>query len=243
MTNSSRRVRNGFSVLLLLLPGLSWAQNRPPIVEQMAKEYGIDSWGQIEGIRYTWNAEIFGLNLSHQWEWHPKTDTVTFEGKDKDGKTMKVTYQRSQLSSQDEAVKSQIDPAFINDQYWLIFPFHVIWDGGSTITDEGMQKLPIGTGSARRVVVKYAPAVGGYTPGDTWTLYVGNDNRVQQMIYHRGGPKKPSVVIVKWIDHKRAGPLLFAMDHRGTADEKPLRIWFSGISVKVTGSDNWMDAQ
>lgn len=27
-------------------------------------------------------------------------------------------------------------------------------------------------------------------PGDTWDLYVGKDNRVEQFVYHRGGPKK-----------------------------------------------------
>jgi hypothetical protein len=32
----------------------------PPLAEQMAKAYGLDSFGQIEGLRYTWNAEIPG---------------------------------------------------------------------------------------------------------------------------------------------------------------------------------------
>ena len=66
----------------------------------------------------------------------------------------------------------------MNDNYWLIFPFHVYWDTSATVTDEGMQKLPLGKGSADKVVVKY-PSGGGYTPGDTWTLYVGTDGRVE----------------------------------------------------------------
>ena len=37
-----------FGVLLLILPAASWAQQRPPIAEQMAKTYGLDSFGQIE---------------------------------------------------------------------------------------------------------------------------------------------------------------------------------------------------
>jgi hypothetical protein len=91
-------------------------------------------------------------------------------------------------------------------------------------------------------VVKY-PSGGGYTPGDTWELFVGSDNRVQAFIYHRGGPKKPSLVVASWTDYKKAGPLLVAMDHRGTADGKPLRIYFSNVAVKLTGSNNWLDAQ
>jgi len=231
-----------FSVPLLILPATFGAQQLPPIAEQMAKTYGLDSFGQIEGIRYTWNAELPGVQISHTWEWNPKTDMVSYQGKDKEGKPVKVAYQRSQLSSQSDAIKNEIDPAFFNDQYWLLFPLHVAWDRSATVTDEGMHKLPLGNASAERVVVKY-PSEGGYAPGDTWELYVGADKRVEEFIYHRGGTKKPSVVIATWADYKKAGPLLFSTDHHGTADGKPLRIFLSDVSVKVTGSENWMNAQ
>ena len=86
-----------------------------------------------------------------------------------------------------------------------------------------MQKLPLGKGSAKLIVVKYPSEAGGYTPGDTWDLYVGSDNPIEKFIYHRGGPKKPSLVIATWAGYKKAGPLLISTDHRGTADGKPLR--------------------
>jgi hypothetical protein len=230
------------SVLLLILPVTSWAQPRPPIAEQMAKTYGLDSFGQIEGIRYTFNVQFPGVKLSRTWEWNPKTDTVSYQGKDKEGQTIKVTYQRSQLGSQSDAVKNVIDPAFINDQYWLLLPFHVIWDGSATVTDQGMHKLPLGNAAAERVVMKY-PSAGGYAPGDTWELYLGADKRVEEMVYRRGGTKKPRLVIATWTGYKKAGPLLISTEHRGTADGKPVRISFSDVSVKVTGSENWMNAQ
>src|SRR5438552_17049809 len=113
------------SMLLPILPATTWAQQRTPIAEQMAKTYGLDLFGQVEGIRYTFNAELPGVKLSRAWEWNPKTDTVSYEGKDKEDKPLKVTYQRSQLDSQSDAVKNEIDPAFVNDQYWLLFPLHV----------------------------------------------------------------------------------------------------------------------
>ena len=246
MTNLSRLdvIRLFVSgMLLLLLPATSWAQQRPPIAEQMAKAYGLDSYGQIEGIRYTFNAEFPGAKLSRSWEWNPKTDTVSCQGKDKEGKPVKATYQRSQLGSQSDAVKNQIDPAFINDQYWLLLPFHFRWDGSATVTDQGMHKMPIGNGSAEQIVMKYPSQGGGYAPGDTWELYVGADKRVEQMVYRRGGAGKPKLVIVTWTGYKKAGPLLVSTEHRGTADGKPVRISFSDVSVKVTGSENWINAQ
>jgi len=227
---------------LLTLPATSGLQQRPPIAEQIARTYGLDSFGQIEGIRYSFNLELPGVHIAHTWEWSPKTDTVSYTGKNKEGNPVTVTYQRSQINSQSDAVKNEIDPAFINDNYWLLFPFHAYWDTGATITDQGMRKVPGGNGSARLVAVKY-PVEGGYTPGDLWELYVGKDNRVEQLVYHRGGPKKPSLVIATWAGYKQAGPLLISTEHRGTADGKPLHIFLSDVSVKLTGSNTWTKAE
>jgi hypothetical protein len=227
---------------VLVLAPSSWAQKRPPILERVAKTYGLDSYGQIEAIRYTWSAQFPGVNISHSWVWEPKTNKVSYEGKGKDGKPVKVTYLRSEVSSQPDAVKNEVDPAFINDNYWLLFPFHAYWDTSATVTDQGMHKLPLGNGSAELVGVKY-PNEGGYTPGDTWELYVGKGDRVEQFVYHRGGPKKPSLVTATWAGYKKAGPLLVSTEHRGTADGKPLHVFLSDVSVKLTGSDTWMKAE
>ena len=231
-----------FTVCAFMLAATCGAQARAAVAEQIAKAYGLDSFGQVERIRYTWNAEFPGVNLSRTWEWEPKTGQVTYEGKDKDGKPVKITYKRSQLASQSDMVKTETDPGFNNDQYWLLFPLHLAWDTGTTVTEEGMHPLPLGKGSARKVVVKY-PSEGGYTPGDTWELYVGADHRIQQFVYHRGGPKKPSVVIANWASYKKVGPLLISTEHRGTADGKPLRVFFSDVSIKVAGSEAWQSAQ
>ena len=245
MTKLSRSAMLCFLVVgVLVLVATSGAQSRAPIIEQIAKTYGLDSYGQVEAIRYTWNIDVPGLiQLTHVWEWEPKTGKVSYEGKDKDGKPVKVTYNRSQLNKEPDAVKNGVEPAFVNDNYWLLFPFHAYWDTSATVTDEGMKKLPIGQGSARLVSVKYPAEAGGYTPGDTWDLYVGKDHRVQQFVYHRGGPKKPSVVKSTWAGYKKAGPLVISTEHRGNADGKPLHLWISNISVKLAGSDNWVNAQ
>ncbi len=108
--------------------------------------------------------------------------------------------------------------------------------------DKGKQKLPLGKGSAEQLVVKY-PSDAGYTPGDTWELYVGPDNRVQAFVYHRGGSVKPSVVITTWEGYKKAGPLLISTEHKGTADGKPVRVFFSDVAVKLAGSDTWVEAK
>lgn len=229
---------------VLVLAATSWAQQRDPIIENIAKAYGLDSYGQVEAIRYTWNGEVPGLfKVSRMWEWEPKTGKISYEGKDKDGKPVKASYDSSKLSSQSDQVKKEVEPGFVNDNYWLLFPFHAYWDKSASISNQGTKKLPTGAGSATLVSVKYPAEAGGYTPGDTWDLYLGKDYRVQAMVYHRGGPQKPSLVTASWTGYKMAGPLLISTEHRGNADGKPLHISITNVAVKVTGSDKWVEAQ
>ena len=227
--------------MLLALPTASRAEGTP-IAQEVAKTFGIDSFGQVEGMRYTWNLELpNGHTIANKWEWSPKTNTVSFDGKDKAGNPVKVTYQRSKLDSQSDVVKKEIDPQFANDQYWVLLPFHLVWDGAAA-TDDGQQKLPIGDGSAQRIAMKY-PSEGGYQPGDTWDLYIGPDKRIEEITYHRGAPNPPHLVSAKYADYKKAGPLLISTDHPGIVDGKSFRLTLTDVSVKLTGSDKWVDAQ
>ena len=177
--------------------------------------------------------------ISRSWVWQPKTDTVTYQGKDKEGREIKVTYRRSDIDSQSDAVKKDIDPSFLNDQYWLLLPLHVSWDGAN-VTAQGMDETPLGKARAERIVVKYAS--GGYSPGDTWELFVGPDKRIIEMRYHRGValPGLPTVVLAKWEGYRKAGPLLISTDPSGIADGHPFLITITDVAVKVTGSKDWI---
>jgi len=246
MTKASRVLVTSVLLVGVLCPqGHASAQERPAIADQIAKTYGLDSFGQVEAIRYTFDAEVPALKvkLSRSWVWEPKTDQISFDGKDKAGNPVKVTYLRSQLASQSAVVKDEVEPAFWNDQYNLMFPFHLVWDAGAKVEDTGMHKLPLGKGSARRLVVTYA-SQGGYTPGDVWELYVGSDNRVREYVYRRGGDLKPTGIFSTWQEegYKKVGPLLFSLQRRGLLKGKPLRIVFSNVAVKLAGSSSWVDA-
>jgi hypothetical protein len=242
-----------FSALALTFAASARAGEVPPAAQEMAKTFGLDSWDQIEGLRYTWNAEVPGatkpfdggagtITISHKWEWDPKTGTISYEGKDANGQPVKVTYKRSELDSQNDMVKNVVDPAFFNDQYWLLIPLHAIWDTSAKVADEGAQKPALLDSPADLISVKYT-GNDGYTPGDTWDLYVGEDHRLVEMDYHRGGPKKPSLVVVTWTGYKKAGPLLISTEHKGTVDGAPFHLFFTDVSVKVSGSDNWLNAE
>src|ERR1700735_1608125 len=121
---------------VLTVTANSWAQQRSPILDQIAKTCGVDSWDKVEAVRYTWNGEITGLfKAAHKWEWEPKTGKISYEGTDKDGKPVKGTYDSSQLSSQSDQVKNEVEPSFVNDNYWTLFPFHAYWDKAASGVD------------------------------------------------------------------------------------------------------------
>ncbi len=69
-----------------------------------------------------------------------------------------------------------IDSKFINDQTWLIFPFHF-------------------------VSVIY-PDTGGYTPGDIHELFLDGEYMITKCIYRRDGSEIPTR-ISSWDDNIR----------------------------------------
>jgi hypothetical protein len=217
------------------------AQQRSPILDQLAKTYGGDSWNQVEAIRFTFNVEP--PKLSRSWVWEPKADRISYDGPDKDGKPIQITYSHSQLASQSEFVKEMVDPAFTNDQYALLLPLHFAWDTAVMVEDAGMQKGHLTKGSARKIVVRYPSASGGYTPGDTWELFLGTDGRLQEIVLRHGGSVKPAVTYATWADHKQAGPLLISTDKHGTGDGQPIHLFFTNVAVKLVGSSTWIDAK
>lgn len=71
MAKLNRSTTIGFLFSVVVLAANSCAQQRPAIVEKIAKTYGLDSWDQIQAIRYTWNVQFGAVNISHSWEWEP----------------------------------------------------------------------------------------------------------------------------------------------------------------------------
>jgi len=205
------------------------------LASKIAKAYGIEHFDKIEAIRFTFHVAKQGTEVSRQWQWEPKTDTVVYVGQAPDGSYVERTYVRSELKEGQLDIKYKIDQWFINDQYWLLFPLHLVWDKDIELADDGIQPLPIPPGEARRLVVKYPSGV-GYTPGDIYELYYGQDDLIKQWIYRKGGSQQPTLVAT-WEKYAKAGPLVFALDHKG-ADGK-FRQWFSDVAVRTVSGDNW----
>jgi len=44
-----------------------------------------------------------------------------------------------------------------------------------------------------------------------------------------------------WENHRRIGPLILSLEHRGK--DGKFRLWFSEVAVQLTGSRQWMTSE
>ncbi len=225
-------------LLLLLLSGCAgWRQTEEPRL-RLAQTYGLHDFDQVEELRYTFNVSLPDRSLSRSWTWEPKKDRVTFRGTPEQGGV--VAYDRSVLTGQPDDKVRKIDPQFVNDNYWLLFPLRIYWDQSATVTaDPEPLPLPIGDGRARRLVVRY-PKNEGYTPGDVYELFIDDSGRIAQWVYRKGGDPTPTR-ITTWEGHQRVGPLVLSLDRRGA--EGSFRVWFTDVAVRLTGRSDWITAR
>jgi hypothetical protein len=218
---------NKIGSTIAAIPTLSFVEpdkKQTSLNEEVAKAYGVDAFSKVQKMDYTFNVEFGGKKISRKWEWNPKTKEITYWGKDKNGKEVTLTYNRN--DKMDEKTK-KIDAAFINDNYWLLFPFHLVWDTNVKFTDEGMKKYPIGNGEGRCLAVQYSNKV-GYTPGDQFDLYLNKNNMIHEWIYLHGGSKK-NPRPATWEGNKTYGGFTISTMHKGPG--KTFKLWFSDVKV------------
>ncbi|MFZ7124960.1 MAG: hypothetical protein ACOWWM_02250 [Desulfobacterales bacterium] len=225
--------------LLALLPVgcavMPTAEDSGALRHRIADAYGISEFDRIETIRFTFNVDLPDRRVSRAWIWHPAEDRVT---RIEENQVEGLSYDREQLRSQPSDELVSIDSQFINDRYWLLFPFQIEWDRQAAVEDQGMEAAPISGRSLRRVVVTYPPD-GGYTPGDVYEIFVDERFRIVEWIYRKGGSVEPTRQTT-WEDHRRVGPILLSLDHHGP--DKQFRVRFTDVAVRLKGDSRWMAA-
>jgi hypothetical protein len=216
--------------IVALWPGgqsLGARSDVPAIARRVAAAHGIDAWDNVVEISYTFNVETGERKSYRKWTWRPREHRVTYHGGSRIDTTL--TYTSSDLHPDSPQILRDIDHAFINDQYWLIFPFHLVWDSGVTVTDEGMAPLPIGEGSAHKVVARYGPT-GGYTPGDVYEVFVDEYDHVVQWRYLPGGDESKASPAT-FEDHQVFGGVRIPLEHYGP--DRRFHLYFTDLFVET----------
>ncbi|NIP37997.1 MAG: hypothetical protein GWO07_02945 [Candidatus Dadabacteria bacterium] len=148
----------------------------PQSAKNIADVYGIGEFKKVVKVSYTFNVHINGKDIQRKWIWYPKTGHVVFVNDN-------AKYRRSSITDE----LKNTDHKFINDNYWLLFPFHLIWDDDvEFIESTSKQSSPINKESLNKLTVKYVNDA-GYTPNDIYELYYDDDYIIKEWVFRPGG--------------------------------------------------------
>lgn len=187
--------------------------------ENIAHSNGIEHWQNVTELEFTFNVNRDTTHFERSWVWKPKTeDVVMISGKDT------VAYNRQSMDS----IAIKADKAFINDKYWLLAPFQLVWDTSATPSEPSVAEAPISKKQLHKITLTY-PDDGGYTPGDAYDFFYDDDFIIQEWNYRKRNSETPTMSTT-WENYKDYNGLYIATAHnRPDADWK---LYFSNIKVK-----------
>lgn len=188
------------------------------IAKRIAEKYGIQGWDSVSEIRFSFNVDRNGERFKRSWIWHPKTGEITMILKGDS-----LTYKQSSVDS----TTAKADAAFINDKYWLLAPFQLVWDKQIKIENEERTLAPISKDTLSKLTITY-PNEGGYTPGDAYDFFYDTNYIIREWNYRQGNSPKPTLTTT-WEGYKNFNGILIAREHKDSLNHpKP---YFTDISV------------
>ncbi len=195
-------------------------------MQKVAQAAGLDEFGSVEAMSFTFNADLGEKKFTRSWTWLPDSNEVTLHG-EKDAED--TTYEREKLESDESGELAEIDKQFVNDLYWLIFPIQVAWDSSVSIEKLPEDAAAVFPDAFAGLRVRYPEGV-GYTPGDVYDLFYDADYRVSHWVFRKGGSAVPTLAS-EWKDYKKFQPLNISLNR--TSPDGSVRIWFEDVSVKA----------
>ncbi|KAA5824142.1 hypothetical protein FPF71_11040 [Algibacter amylolyticus] len=182
------------------------------IAQKIANAHGFENWNTVSEIQFTFFNK-------RSWVWKPKTNAVTLIT-EKDT----INYNRKALDS----LSVKADRAFINDKFWLLIPFQLVWDQGTTISKQTTAQSPIHKIQLNKITLTY-PDTGGYTPGDAYDIYYDNDFIIKEWAFRKGNANTTGLINT-FENHQDFYGIKIALDHKKA--EGNWNLTLTGIKIK-----------
>jgi hypothetical protein len=201
-------------------PVVDKKQNKiPTTAEAIANANGLKHWDKVKEIRFTFNVDRDSSHYQRSWNWKPKKDIITLTS-EKDT----ITYNRSQLDS----ISIKADQKFINDKYWLLAPFNLVWDAANFTSKHELKAIaPISNIEMQKLTIVYEKE-GGYTLGDAYDFYFEGDFIIKEWVFREGNQPEPSL-ITSWEDYQNFSNIKIAKTH--IRNEGKWKLYFTEIKV------------
>ncbi|EKF54579.1 hypothetical protein I215_11489 [Galbibacter marinus] len=213
-----------FSLLLCILLVISCKEedNKPlNSLERVAYAHGFEHWDKVDEIKFTFNVDRDTTHFERSWEWRPKKNEVTLI---KDGK--RLDFNRDRILSDAELAAEK---NFVNDVYWLLAPYKLVWDEHKTFSEPIMDLAPISQDSLQKLTIVY-DSLDVDTPGDAYDFYIDNNNMVKEWVY-REENSTSMCMITTWESYKDYQGLKIATMHQN--ENGIFKLYFTGIKLSV----------
>jgi len=193
-------------------------ESKVSIAEKIANAHGFKNWKNVTEIQFTFNVNKDSSHFKRSWFWKPKQNLVVMKSKDKT-----IKYNRAVIDS----TNIKADQGFINDKFWLLVPFQLVWDSGTTITEPIKAETPISKNKMNKITLSYSNN-GGYTPGDAYDIYFDNNYLIREWVFRKGNQKEPSLVTT-FENYKDFNGIKTALDHKKGNEDWNLN--FTNVNV------------
>ena len=187
--------------------------------QKIANAHGFENWKNVSEISFTFNVDRDTTHYERQWKWQPKSNDVRMIAG-----TDTIAFNRNNLDS----ISTVHDRAFINDKYWLLVPFQLVWDSKAEISEPLKAQAPVSDNTLNKVTITYTQK-GGYTPGDAYDIFFDDNYIIQEWIYRRQNAAEPSLINT-FENYTTINGLKFAQDHK--QKDVNWNLNFTNIEVK-----------
>lgn len=187
--------------------------------EKIANAHGFEHWKHVSKIAFTFNVDRDSSHFERSWFWKPKTNDVILIS-DKDS----IYFNRKSVDS----ISLNADKEFINDKFWLLAPFQFVWDKSATVSEPSLEEAPISKQKLNKITLTY-PNQGGYTPGDAYDFYYGDDFLIKEWGYRKENAPEPSL-ITTWENYQDFSGIKIGLNHK--KKEGHWNLYFTNVKVE-----------
>lgn len=174
------------------------------VLEKIAFAHGFENWKSVKEFTFTFNVDRDSSHFERTWIWKPKSNHITSISENDT-----LTYSRKSMDS----IAAKRNGGFINDRYWVLAPFNLIWDAKNfTYEHIEEEKSPISGEPMQKLTIVYSNE-GGYTPGDAYDFYFKDDFILREWVFRKTNQVEPSMTTT-WENYVDMGGLKLAQDHK-----------------------------
>jgi hypothetical protein len=181
--------------------------------EKIANAHGYENWSKVKTFAFTFGGKIEEPNSGRAWVWNPKTNDIKLT---RNGEIFE--YNRNSMDS----IAIKADRGFINDKFWALIPFQLVWDEGTTISEPEKAKSPVKQEDLNKIVLTYS-SEGGYTPGDAYDIYYDDNFIIKEWSFRRGNAPEPSMSNT-FENYSDYNGIKVAQDHKRRESDRNLLI-------------------